>query len=455
MNRRTLLTAPWISLAGVRAAAPAGRPNIVIILADDLGSADLGYCGGEIETPHLDRMAAQGVRFERFYSFPLCSPTRSALMTGRCPVRFGVMYEVIKSFSSYGVPPEEHFLPETFRAAGYQTAMAGKWHLGHARVQYLPNSRGFEHSYGHLNGALDYFKHVADGSPDWHRNGKSLREEGYSTDLIADEAVRLIQGRDRGRPIFLYLPFNAPHGPLQAPERLLRKYATLPGPRRTYAAMADAMDAAVGRVMAALDEEGLRENTLVLFLSDNGGHLPAGSSNGSLRGAKATAFEGGIRVPALMRWPGRLGGNVLARQVTTVMDVLPTLAAAAGIAPANRLPLDGRNLWSEIAGGKSVPREDLFFGVESRGMFRLAIFHGEWKLVREASQTGEASDYLFRIAEDSNEKNDLAAKHPGVVKDLAGRIVKWRALHPPAGTRATDAPPPGWRPPAQWAEAAL
>ena len=157
----------------IRRAGP--PPNIVIILADDLGSADLGFLGSEIQTPHIDRLASQGVRFGRFYSFPLCSPTRSALMTGRSPVRYGVMYEVIKSFSTYGVPPEEHFTPETFRAAGYQTAIAGKWHLGHARARYLPNARGFEHSYGFLNGAIDYFTHVSDRGLDWHRDGRTLR----------------------------------------------------------------------------------------------------------------------------------------------------------------------------------------------------------------------------------------------------------------------------------------
>jgi arylsulfatase A-like enzyme len=430
-------------------------PNIVIILADDLGSADLGFRGSEIQTPHIDRLASQGVRFGRFYSFPLCSPTRSALMTGRSPVRYGVMYEVIKSFSTYGVPPEEHFIPETFLAAGYQTAIVGKWHLGHARAHYLPNARGFEHAYGFLNGAIDYFTHVADRGLDWHRDGRTLREEGYATDLIAAEAVRVIGGRDRGRPMFLYLPFSAPHGPLQAPERLIEKYAAIANRgRRTYAAMVDALDQAVGRVLAALDQEGLRDNTLVLFFSDNGGHVPSGASNAPLRGSKATAFEGGMRGPALMRWPARLRANTATPQVMTVMDVFPTLAAAAGITPANKLPLDGRNLWPEIAAGRSAPREELFFGVESRGMFRLAVFHREWKLVREVPESGDGTNYLFRIEDDPNETNDLAARHPDVVRDLAGRIEKWRSLHPPGGTRATDAPPPGWRAPQQWAEAA-
>ncbi|MBM3745567.1 MAG: arylsulfatase, partial [Acidobacteria bacterium] len=263
MRRRDFLGVTAAAAARPAAAAP---PNVVIILADDLGWADVGFHGSEIRTPNLDRLATQGVRFERFYSYPLCSPTRSALMTGRSPMRLGVAYSVIRPWSSYGVPLEEHFMPQSFQAAGYSTAMTGKWHLGHARAGFMPNARGFDHAYGHVNGAIDYYTHIRDGGLDWHRNGRSVREEGYATDLLAGEAARIIENRDRNRPLFLYLPFNAPHTPLQAPQPLLDKYASIADPRRrTFAAMVDSLDQGVGRVLAALDKSGMADNTMVLF----------------------------------------------------------------------------------------------------------------------------------------------------------------------------------------------
>jgi arylsulfatase A-like enzyme len=452
MKRRDFLAA-----AAGAALPPAGaRPNVLIILADDLGWADAGFQGSEIRTPNLDKLAGEGVRFERFYSFPLCSPTRSALMTGRSPVRLGVAYHVIRPWSNYGVPLEEHFMPQSFQAEGYYTAMAGKWHLGHAQAKFWPNARGFEHSYGHVNGAIDYYTHMRDGGLDWHRNGRSVREEGYSTDLIAAEAVRLIEQRDPRRPLFLYLPFNAPHSPLQAPEALIDKYAAIGDKRRrTFAAMVDALDAAVGRVLAAVEKAGMAQNTLVLFFSDNGGPTGGGARNTPLRGAKNTTFEGGIRVPAVMRWPGVLKPGV-SSQVMTVLDVFPTLADAAGVGTRNKLPFDGRNLWGEIRGGRARPREDLFFLTESQYTIFLAAFRREWKLVRELSrQDGSTREHLFRIEQDPEEKENLAERYPEVVRDLAARIERWRAPHPFDGVRFSNAPPAGWKAPAQWAEAAV
>ncbi len=453
VSRRSFLSLP-LGLSAAPA-APA-RPNVLVILADDLGSADLGCYGGEIETPNLDRLASQGVRFERFHSFPVCSPTRSGLMTGRSPMRLGIIYTVIRPWASYGLPLEEHIMPQSFKAAGYRTSITGKWHLGHSRAAFLPHNRGFDHAYGHVNGAIDYYTHMRDGGLDWHRNGKSVREEGYSTDLVAAETVRLIKGRDRSKPFFHYLPFNAPHAPLQAPQELIAKYSRIQDPtRRRFAAMVDAMDTAVGRVLTTLDQEGIADNTLVLFFSDNGGPIAQGARNTPLRGAKGSVWEGGLRVPAMMRWPGRLKAGSKSAQVATVLDVFPTLAAAAGVQPRNKLPFDGRDLWPSIAGGKTEKREDLFFAIESPRGIEHAVRSGEWKLVQHAPRgAGAPANYLFRIEEDPNETNDLAAKHPAVVKDLAARIEKWRGLHPPGGVRAEEQPPAGYKAPAQWAEAA-
>jgi arylsulfatase B len=305
-----------------------------------------------------------------------------------------------------------------------------------------------------LNGAIDYFTHEREGGIDWHRNGKTIREEGYSTDLLGAEAVRFIKSRDRSRRFFLYVPFNAPHGPLQAPRPLIEKYAAVQNPRRrTFCAMVDALDTAAGRILSAIDEEGLRDNTIVLFFSDNGGPTNLGARNTPLRGAKATTFEGGMRVPAFLRWPGHLKAGTQSAQVLTAMDVFPTLCGAAGVKPQNKLTFDGKNLWPMIESGRTEPRENLFFGVEAGPTTYLALRDRDWKLVREISDS-VSRDYLFRLDQDPEEKNDLSAQHADLVKDLAARIEKWRALYPPGGIHHTDHPPPGWKAPERWADAA-
>jgi arylsulfatase B len=450
MDRRTFLSSSMAALA-----APARkRPNVVIFLADDLGSHDVGFRGGEIRTPNIDRLAADGVRFERAYSFPVCSPTRSGLMTGRSPMRLGVAYTVIRPWSSYGVPVGERFMPQAFHDAGYQTAITGKWHMGHAYRKFLPRSRGFDHAYGHVNGAIDYFTHERDGGLDWNRNGKSLREEGYSTFLIGNEAIRFIEQRDRSRPFFLYVPFNSPHAPLEAPPEYLDKYANVKDPkRRSFSAMVDAMDVTIGKVLSTLEREGEASNTLVLFFSDNGGPVQSGATNTPLRAGKGTAFEGGIRVPSVMRFPGRLKAGSVSNQVITMMDYFPTLAGACEIPTGKTRPLDGKNLWPAIVSGKTERRDDIFFVVETQNVTRLAVHHGEWKLVREEQSDGTATNYLFRIEEDPVEKNDLSAKNPALVSDLVKRIAEWRKLHPADGVREAP-PPPGWKTPPLWVEAA-
>lgn len=459
MNRRhflnTCLSTSYLAASRLNAAA-AQRPNVLILLADDLGWHDVGYHDSEIRTPNIDRLAAQGVRFERAYSFPVCSPTRSGLMTGRSPMRLGLGYTVIRPWSEFGVSTAEGFLPQAFQDAGYQTAITGKWHLGHAYKKFLPRSRGFHHAYGHLNGAIDYFTHEREGGLDWNRNGQSVHEEGYSTFLLGAEAIQFVKRRDKNRPFFLYVPFNAPHAPLEAPADYLDNYATISDKRRrSYAAMVSAMDTTVGKLLATLEEEGIANNTLVLFFSDNGGPVKQGATNTPLRGAKATAFEGGIRVPAVMRWPGNLKAGATSQQVITMMDYFPTLTAAAGVRPGNTSPFDGKNLWPAIAGGKVQPREDLFFSIESDRWLRYAVRHGEWKLVHEESAAEKTTkNYLFQIDDDPTESTDLSTKHPKLVADLVQRIEKWKVLHPQNGEHASANPPDGWSAPKLWAEAA-
>jgi arylsulfatase A-like enzyme len=471
----------------VLAAAPAhalARPNVVIFVADDLGWADVGFHGEEsIQTPSLDRLAREGVQLDRFYTTPICSPTRAALMTGRDPMRLGVAYGVIMPWHTNGIHPDEHFMPQSFRAAGYQTAIVGKWHLGHAQMTYHPNQRGFDHFYGHLHTAVGYFPPFASqGGRDFQRNGVTVEDEGYETYLLSAEASRWIRERDKEKPFFLYMPFIAPHTPLDAPDDLKQKYADLDDDRKParseetdqsrfiaklmlmksarpmYAAVVDAMDQAIGRVLDTLDAEGIAKNTIVLFLSDNGGaaYAMGGADNVPLRGGKGDTFEGGIRVVAVLRWPAQLGAGGSFDSIMSVMDVFPTLAAAAGVEPQNTFELDGRNLWPAIRSGRKVPRDDfLFFASETpiRGRFSLTAFDEEWKLVQEVHQgllSADVSNYLFRVGEDPYEHNNLAAEHPDVVERMADAIRVWRMRYPVAGTRSELVPPPGWRAPRDW-----
>ena len=460
------------------------QPNVIVIVADDLGWNDVGYHDGDIDTPSLDRLAREGMQLDRFYTTPICSPTRAALMTGRDPMRLGVAYGVILPWDNIGVHPDEHFMPQSFQEAGYQTAMVGKWHLGHAQQSFHPNERGFEHFYGHLHTEVGFYPPFSNqGGKDFQRNGVSINDKGYETFLLADEVNRYIRERDKTKPFFVYLPFIAPHTPLDAPEELQKKYQDIntdlaparsahtdrtrmmakqggePSSRPMYAAVVDGMDQAIGRVLDTLDRENLADNTIVLFFSDNGGaaYSYGGADNAPLRGGKGETFEGGIRVISLMRWPEKIAANAKMSQIMSVMDVFPTLAAAAGIEPNNRRPFDGRSMWPAISKGELQPFDDhLYFASEIPifGHFNLTVFNSEWKLVQEVDQeqlSTAVKNYLFKVSEDPNEEYDLADKHPLIVAKLSKKIQYWRALSPINGTRSTIAPPPGWRAPLDWA----
>jgi len=459
----TLFLMPWV----VHAAQPE-KPNVVILLADDMGWADVGFHGSKIETPSLDRLAQEGVRLNRFYATPICSPTRAALMTGRDPMKLGMAYHALMPWHNHGVALEEHFMPQSFKAAGYQTAMIGKWHLGHTIPQHHPNARGFDYYFGNLHTAVDYFQHTVQGGYDLQRNGQSVPAKGkYSTFLAGDEACQWVKNRDKSRPFFLYVAFLAPHNPMQAPKALIDKYNWIPAEapvhrpmqRRINAAMIDAMDQAIGRLLNTLDQEGIADNTIVLFFSDNGGSISNGSSNAPLKGWKMQTFEGGIRVLSVIRWPERLKAGQVNEQRMTVMDVFPTLAAAAGIQTKNHKTLDGKSVWPAIETGTLITREeDLFFTVETpmQGMYFNCVFSGEWKLVQVVDQLLEkttVTHYLYRIQEDPNEEHDLSQEYKDVVADLSERIHRWRMQHPVGGSGTQLVPHPGWRPPKDWAEA--
>jgi arylsulfatase B len=470
------LTVFWVISSAVAADR---QPNIVIILADDLGWNDVSYHGGEIATPHIDQLAHEGVELNRFYVAPICSPTRSGLMTGRYPVRFGLMRSTVTPWGTFGLSKEEELLPEVLAAAGYRhRAIIGKWHLGHGARKFHPLSRGFSFFYGHYNGAVDYFTHYREGELDWHRNFKADYTTGYTTDLCADEAVLFIETHADDGPFFLYVPFNAPHGPHQAKPEDLRKYAHLTGrtmpekapgtyasqgrgknARQTLAAMISAMDDGIGRILATLEKQGIAGNTLVLFSSDNGGSVQV-ADNSPLRGGKDTVFEGGIRVPAAIRWPDELTGGRRLDAPLSYIDILPTLRRILDIDAPPRNPLDGIDCLDILRGREEAPARKMFsytaqYGEEKES---LSVMTPDWKLVRlgpnilrddEASRAG-AELLLFRITEDPFEQRNLADRHPDIVRDLLREIAGFRALEPENTVRPYLEGKEGFQAPPEW-----
>jgi arylsulfatase A-like enzyme len=432
-------------------AAKAPRPNVVLILADDLGWADVGWHGSEIATPNLDKLAAAGAKLEQFYVQPVCSPTRAALMTGRYPMRHGLQVGVVRPWAQYGLPLDERTLAQALKEAGYETAICGKWHLGHFQRDYLPTRRGFDHQYGHYNGALDYFTHIRDGGFDWHRDDRVSHDEGYSTHLLAREAARLIDEHDPARPLFLYVPFNAVHAPHQVPESYKAPYAKLAEPRRTYAGMLAAMDEAMGRIVAAVDRKAMRPNTLFIFSSDNGGPAPGRvTSNGPLRAAKATVYEGGVHVPAFATWDGHIKAGSTVQAPLHMVDWYPTLITLAGGSLAQTHPLDGRDAWPAITQGAASPHDVILLNTSPTSG---ALRAGDWKLVLNgASDRGEGEEApqpnvaarptveLFNLASDPYEKQNLAADHPERVKELRARYDAFarEAVPPRSRPKAAD-----------------
>lgn len=430
-----LLTAASIAAAPVAALGqpstkPSSKPNIVYILADDLGWKDVGFHGSDIRTPNIDRLAETGVRLEQFYAQPMCTPTRAALLTGRYPMRYGLQTLVILPDQTYGLPTTERLLPQALKENGYSTAIVGKWHLGHAKREYWPRQRGFDYHYGPLIGEIDYFTHEMHGQRDWYRNNQPLKEKGYVTTLLGQDAVRLIGKHDTQKPLFMYLAFTAPHTPYQAPQDYLDKYKSVAEPqRRAYSAMITAMDDQIGNVVQALEKRGMRDNTIIVFHSDNGGTrsalfagqietkgaLPA--DNGPFRDGKGSLYEGGTRVAALVNWPGRIKPGIL-DQPMHVVDWFPTLTTLAGDRPDGGLPLDGLDMWPTLTEGKPSPRQEVIYNIE---MFRGAVRQGDWKLFWRTTLPSRIE--LFNIAKDPSEKDNLAEQNPALVADLQRRIL--------------------------------
>ena len=428
LRRFTALLAAFAPVA----AQAAKQPNIVHIVADDLGWKDVGFNGAtDIKTPNMDKLAAEGVRFTQFYTQSFCSPTRACLMTGRYPWRYGLQTIAIPGAANYGLDTNEYLLPQCLKDAGYTTAIIGKWHLGHADTKYWPKQRGFDYQYGAMIGELDYFTHSDAGVLDWFRNNKPVHEKGYTTQLIGSDAVKYLNGQSPDKPFYLYLAFNAPHTPYQAPQDYIDRFKNIADPtRRTYAAMVSCLDDEIGKVIAALDKKGLRDNTLVLFHSDNGGTRNAAFAgqmadlskivlpcdNGPYRDGKGTLFEGGNRVAACANWPAHIKPGVVDGMIHAV-DVFPTFAALAGASTAKCKPLDGLNVWDTIAEGKPSPRNEIIYNIEP---FRGAVRQGDWKCIWRTLLPTSVD--LYNLADDPSETKNLAADHPDKVAAMQERL---------------------------------
>jgi len=414
--------------------ASADRPNIVFILIDDLGRADVSYQGGTVSTPHIDRLAKEGIILDAHYVAPVCSPTRTGLMTGRCWSRFGVTTPT----NDQALPFDTFTMPRALKSAGYDTALAGKWHLGSLPEQG-PNHFGFDHSYGSLAGGVgpyDHFYKQGPFSTTWHRNGKLLTEQGHVTDLITDEACKWISER-QANPFFLYLPYTAVHLPVKEPEELLQRVPAgiTDSVARHYAACLIHLDDSIGRIVAALESAGKRSNTLIVFSSDNGGSTaenadqnyppddyPKGrlpGNNQPYRGEKGSVYEGGIRVAAFANWPGKLKPTVLKTPVH-IIDWMPTFCHLAGVIAPEDARWDGLNLWPHLTGG-APPAERPLYNV-SPGWKSRALHLGDWKLIEHQKSKDQPSYELYHLARDPAETSDLSQQEPAILAKLQSAL---------------------------------
>jgi arylsulfatase A len=418
------------------------KPNVIVILADDQGSMDLGCYGSkDLETPHLDALAARGVRFTQFYSAaPVCSPSRAGLLTGRWPARAGVPNNCASQQGAKGaLPPEEITLAEMFRAAGYATAHIGKWHIGYT-PETLPRAQGFDHSFGHMGGCIDNRSHFFYWSgPNVHdlwRNEVEVFHDGeFFPDLMLREASQFME-QNQARPFFIYYALNTPHYPYQGDAKWLEHFKGLPYPRNLYAAFVAAQDERLGQLFEQVEKLGLREKTVIVFQSDNGhsteerAHYGGGDA-GPYRGAKFSLLEGGIRLPAIVSWPGQLPEGQVREQVAHACDWLPTLAELAAV-PLPQVHLDGRSQVAVLRDAKAPSphqHHPLHWQVGMGPKADWAVRDGDWKLIgntRDTSRPDEPgvrlTDFLVDLSRDPGETTNLAAQHPEVVARL-------RALH--------------------------
>ena len=412
------------------------KPNIVLFVADDAGWHDVGYHGSEISTPNIDKLAETGVELNQFYVYPTCSPSRAALLTGKYASRFGIE-EPIAMKSKQVLPTNVKTLPEALKQEGYQTSITGKWHLG-LSLESGPSHYGFDYSYGFLHGQIDQYTHkYKNGDRSWYRNNKFVDEKGHATDLITNEAIKYItELREKSKPFFIYVPYSVPHYPLQEEKKWIEPYKSLNivNSRKLFDASMAHMDYAIGEIIQTLKDEKLLDNTIIIFISDNGGQeswypeketkiklydgkfgpYPKLGDNSPLRGYKEELYEGGIRVPAVIYWKNHLKHNKV-NQLMKVTDLFPTLTSIADSSLAQGLNLDGKNMWNYISDLKNVNEERQLY---LRTPDQFALRKGDWKLIHFGKTLQEGREELFNIKTDPDEIKDVVKDYPEVRNEL-------------------------------------
>ncbi len=417
-------------------------PNMIVIIADDLGWNDVGYHGSEIHTPVIDRMAQDGFELDRFYVHSVCSPTRAALLTGRPPSRYGILSPL---GDEKVLPDGTLTIAELLRQKGYDTAISGKWHLGTV-LDARPMNYGFNSSYGYLRGQIDPYTHLyKNGNKTWHRNDKLVDEVGHATDLITDEAIRFIEKpREKGSPFFLYVAYSVPHYPLEEPAKWVNEYeeSIENESRRLFAASVTHMDYSIGLILSSLEKSGIEENTIVLFISDNGGQESWHSKtqyngkfkgndvlgdNRPLRDWKTSLYDGALRVPAILNWKGKLSGHKTISEAINVTDLYPTLAYLAGADISEELNIEGINFWSSL-NGESLPTDRVMYWRMNNGM---AIKRGDWKLIHYGKTPDKGTDELYNISQDPNEIENIAAENEDILLRLRKELKQQYSLDNP------------------------
>ncbi|MCM5661805.1 sulfatase-like hydrolase/transferase [Galbibacter mesophilus] len=409
------------------------KPNIIVIVADDLGYGDVGFQGSAIPTPNIDEIAKNGYILNRFYAAPVCSPTRAGFMTGNYPIRFGMMRAVVPPNRLYGLPKEQITLPEALKVEGYaHRAIIGKWHLGSRRKKWLPLNHGYTHSVVCYNGAVDYFTQQREGERDWHKNEKPNPDQGYTTDLIEKASLDFLDQVPHNEPFLLYVPFTAPHSPFQAKiQDSVTSFHNETPDRKAYAAMTHGMDKSIGEIVKKLKQTNRYKNTIILFFSDNGG-LKNLADNGELRGGKFDVYEGGIRTVAAIQWiDGIQKKSVALDQPISYVDVFPTLLGLIG--STKKYEKDGRNLAPAILRDSIMDNEVFtYFDQTKQKEERLALIHNDWKYIeiRNAPDNDEqfSSSFLYNLKDDIDETKDIKKDYPEIHNHLKQRLENYYSL---------------------------